>query len=189
MRTKNACGAGSSASGFTMIELMIVASVLLLTLLFFSQSMGSTAALSGVNRETGLATEGAREIIERMQGAEDFADVFRLYNDYPDDDPDLPGSAPGAGFAVAGLEPTDDDPDGLVGEIRFPTVPGAAGPELREDIVDEALGMPRDLDGDGLQDAIDKKGTYRLLPVELTLRWKGTTGVRSIQLQTLLANR
>ncbi|HEX6885421.1 MAG TPA: prepilin-type N-terminal cleavage/methylation domain-containing protein [Planctomycetota bacterium] len=188
--TKNTCAAGSPASGFTMIELMIVASVLLLTLLFFSQSMGSTAALSGVNRETGLATEGAREIVERMQGTEDFARVFRLYNDYPDDDPNGPGTAPGAGFAVAGLEPTDDDPDGLVGEIRFPTVPGPAGPQLREDVVDDALGMPRDLDGDGLPpDALDKKDTYRLLPVELTLRWKGKTGVRSIQLQTLLANR
>ena len=172
-----------------MVELLLVASVLLMTLLFFSQSMGSAVALSGVNRETGLATEGVREIVERMQGTEDFALVFRLYNDYPDDDPDEPGTAPGAGFAVAGLDPTDDDADGLVGEIRFPTLPGVAGPELREDVVDEALGMPRDLDGDGLPGAGDKKGTYRLLPVEVTLRWKGKTGVRSLQLQTLLANR
>ena len=182
-------GAARRRAGFTMIELLLVASVLLVTLLFFSQSMGSAVALSGVNRETGLATEGVREIVERMQGTEDFALVFRLYNDYPDDDPDGQGTAPGAAVAVAGLDPTDDDPDGLVGEIRFPTVPGAAGPELHEDVVDDALGMPRDLDGDGLPGAGDKKGTYRLLPVEVTLRWKGKTGVRSLQLQTLLANR
>jgi hypothetical protein len=172
-----------------MIELLIVASLVLLTLLFFSQSMGSAAALSGVNRETGLATDGAREVVERMQGTDDFALVFRLYNDYPDDDPNGPGTAPGASFAVVGLGPTDDDPDGLVGEIRFPTVPGAAGPELREDVVDDALGMPHDLDADGLVDAGDKKGTYRLLPVELTVRWRGRAGVRSLQLQTLLADR
>jgi hypothetical protein len=172
-----------------MIELMLVASVLLVTLLFFSQSIGSTAALTGVNRETGLATEAAREVMERMQGTDDFALVFRLFNDFPDDDPDGPGTAPGASFAVAGLDPTEDDPDGLVGEIRFPTVPGAAGPELREDVVDDALGMPRDLDGDGLVDGVDKKGTYRLMPVEVSLRWRGKTGVRSLQLQTLLADR
>ena len=60
---------------------------------------------------------------------------------------------------------------------------------LFRSVFDDALGMPYDLDGDGIAGPGDKKGTYRLLPVELTLRWRGRTGVRSLQLQTLLADR
>jgi len=176
-------------SGFTILELLIVSCVLMLAMLLFVQSMGSAVALTGVNRETGLATEKAREVLERMQGTEDFSLLFRLYNDDPSDDPGTPGSGPGAGFAVEGLDPVDDDPDGLVGEIRFPATPGAAGPELHENLDDEVLGMPRDLNGDGMIDESDHKGDYRLLPVALTLRWKGRTGIRSLELQTVLADR
>jgi len=182
-------GPARRRTGFTMLELLIVASVLLLALLLFSQTMGSAMTLTGVNRETGLATEGALESLERMQGTEDFSLVFRLYNANPDDDPEFPGSAPGAGFAVDGLDAADDDPDGLVGEIRFPTAMGPAGLELREDVLDENLGMPRDLNGDDLLDGNDHRDDYRLLPVEVTLRWKGKTGIRSFTLQTLLADR
>ena len=165
---------------------MIVASVLLLALVMFSQSMGSAAKLGGVNRETRLALDAARETIETLQGEERFADVFALYNADPGDDPTA--GAPGPGFAVFGLDPADDDPDGMVGEIVFPTADALGQLVLRESVVDEALGMPRDLnaDGDLLDDLTDD---YRLLPVLVRLRWKGATGVRSIEAQTFLADR
>lgn len=179
---------GRTRGGFTLIELMLVMSVLMVALLLLSRSLGTAMRLTDVNRETALAADGARQMIELMRGNEDFSQVFALYNDDPDDDPGLPGSAPGAGFAVNGLDPVDGDPDGLVGEIRFPTVLGAGGLELREDVLDESLGMPRDLDGNGAVDAVDHGDDYRLLPVSLTLRWKGVTGVRSLEVQTLLAD-
>ena len=181
--------AAHERSGFTMIELLIVVCVVLLTLLLFSQTMGSAIALNSVNRESNLATEGARGMIEELQGGEDFSLLFRLYNDYPDDDPGGPGTAPGAGFEVEGLEPADDDPDGFVGEIRFPSTMGPGGLELHEDLIDEALGMPRDLDCDGSLDGADKKGTYCLLPVTVSLRWKWRTGVRTLEVATFLAER
>jgi type II secretory pathway pseudopilin PulG len=176
-------------AGWTLIELLLVVSVVLMTLLFFTRSMGSTLQLTEVNRETGLALDGARDALERLQGAADFQELFRLYNSDPGDDPGLPGSGPGPGFEVTGLTPVDGDADGLVGEIRFPTVDGSSGPQLREDVLDEALGMPRDLDGlDGI-DGDDHRDDYRLLPVEVTLRWKGRTGIRTLSLQTLLTER
>jgi hypothetical protein len=146
--------------------------------------MGSAIALTSVNRETGLALEAARDRVERMQG-EEFLQVFRLYNPDPTDDP-AGVVGPGSGFAVAGLDPAPDDPDGLVGELRFPTLTGS---ELREDVADEDLGMPRDLDGRNGVDASDHKDDYRLLPVEVTLRWRGTSGIRTLTLRTLLADR
>ena len=168
-------GGAESRSGFTLLELVIVAGVLLFALLMFTQTMGSTMALTGVNRETNLATEGAQEVLERMQG-EDFALLFERYSASP-------------GFAVQGLDPLDDDADGLVGEIRFPGVDGVTGAELREDVLDERLGMPRDLNGDGVVDALNHRGDYRLLPVAVTLRWKGQSGQRSLELESLIADR
>ena len=168
-------GRAGNRSGFTLLELVIVAGVLLFALLMFTQTMGSSMALTGVNRETSLASEGARDALERLQG-EDFALLFANH-------------AASAGFAVPGLDPLDDDADGLVGEFRFPSVSGAAGPELREDVVDERLGMPRDLNGDGVVDALDHRNDYRLLPVAVTLRWKGQSGPRTLELETLIADR
>ena len=176
------------ASGFTLIELMLVITVLMVALLVLSQSMGTAMTLTDVNRETALASDGARDAIELLQGVERFQEVFALYNTDPADDPAGPGTAPGAAFSIAGLQPADDDPDGMVGEIRFPAVVTATGLKLSEEIDDEALGMPRDLDGSGFIElgTIDE---YRLLPVALTLRWKGSTGIRSLEIQTLLADR
>lgn len=181
--------AGAKArDGFTLIELLLVMSVLMVALLLLSRSVGTAMRLTDVNRETALAADGAQQMIELLRGTEDFSQIFALYNDDPDDDPGLPGSAPGAGFAVDGLDPVDGDPDGLVGEIRFPSILGVGGLELHEDIFDDYLGMPRDLNGDGALDTMDHAGDYRLLPVSLTLRWKGVTGVRRLEIQTLLAD-
>ena len=171
--------------GFTLLELMIVVSVLLVTLLAMSQSLVASMKLNGVNRETALATDGIREITEVLEGVEDFSMLFALYNANPADDPGLPGSAPGAAFAVPGLSPVETDPDGRVGEIVFPTL----GFELREDLLDANLGMPRDLNGDGVVDAANHAGNYRILPVLLRLRWKGSGCERSMEVRTLLADR
>jgi hypothetical protein len=38
------------------------------------------------------------------------------------------------------------------------------------------LGLPRDLNGDGDADDADVEGTARILPVLLTLRWRGENG-------------
>jgi type II secretory pathway pseudopilin PulG len=175
--------------GFTIVELLLVVSVLMIAFLALSQSLVASMALTRVNRESALATDALRQTVEVLQGVDEFGSVFALYNSDSSDDP-VPGLAPGAAFAVAGLEPADDDPDGLVGEIVFPAVDGAAGLVLREDLDLPELGMPRDLNGDG--DAVDVLGPadeYRLLPVLVRVRWRGASGERRAEVRTLLADR
>jgi len=171
-----------------MIELTLVISVLLVAFLALSQSLVTSMALTRVNRESALATDGIRRVIEQMQGEKNFDLLFRLYDSDPLDDPG-PLPAPGNTFKIEGLEPSPDDPDGIVGEIVFPVIETAGGPELHEDIDMPELSMPRDLDGDGLIDSLDHAGNYRLLPVIVRVRWKGISGERTAEARTLIADR
>jgi len=194
MKTREGCGRrGRSSRGrkhalvaMTMVELALVMSILAVAFLALSQSLVGAVSLNRVNRETALATDGLREQVERMEGVEDFSAVFSLYNSDPGDDP--VGGAPGPTFDVRGLDPVDGSL--AVGEVFFPTLDAGGGvQELREDVVDPELGMPRDLNGDGKPDGLDHSDDYRLLPVLLRLRWKGPSGEREAVLRTLLADR
>ncbi len=172
--------------GFTFLELAVVMTILLSALLLFSSTVSGVAKTRSVNRETSLAVAAARNLLETLR-SEDFGQVYALYNADPDDDPDGPGTAPGHRFAVAGLDEAPDSPDGLEGEVVFPTTIDALdGLELREDVELRALGMPRDLSGDGKVDDQDHAGSYFILPVQVRLRWKGATGMRQFELASQL---
>jgi hypothetical protein len=70
----------------------------------------------------------------------------------------------------------------------MPTQTGAGGAlELREDVVDAGLGMPRDLNLDGVIDALDHSGDYRILPVRVLVEWTGMSGNRTHRLETVLS--
>jgi prepilin-type N-terminal cleavage/methylation domain-containing protein len=173
-------------AGFTFVELAVVMTILLSALLIFSSTVSGVAKQRSVNRETGLAVSAARNLLETLR-SEDFGEVFALYNADPADDPGGPGSAPGHRFAVAGLDEAPDSLDGLEGEVVFPTAWSAGGAlELREDLEIRALGLPRDLSGDGKVDDQDHSAGYFILPVQVRLRWKGATGVRQFELASQL---
>lgn len=184
-RTGSARARGARA-GMSLLELMIAIVLLLIGMLGFTQSLVSSVTTGATTRETSLATEAARRTLETLS-SEDFGQVFARYNADPTDDPGGAGSAPGASFAVAGLQAAAGDPDGLPGEILFPTLAGAPG-VLREDAVNAALGVPRDLDGDGVVDALDHASDYRLLPVVVRVSWRGKAGDAQFELRTLLAD-
>ena len=74
-------------AGFTIIELMLVIAVLMVALLLLSQSLGAAMRLTNTNRETALAADGAQEMLEILQGAEEFSQLFALCNARIDDDP------------------------------------------------------------------------------------------------------
>jgi type II secretory pathway pseudopilin PulG len=170
----------------TLIEVMLSATVMVVGLLGFLGVTVMAIDTSSANREADLATDAARQAIETMQAA-DFADAFRLFNADPADDPGGAGTAPGNAFAVAGLDPLPTDPDGTVGEIILPAVAVGGSEELREDVQEAVLGMPRDLNGDGLQDALDHAADYGILPVLVRLEWRGATGAAAMEFKTLLA--
>lgn len=149
-------------------------------------SISSFARLEEANRESTLATLATRRALENLQ-AQDFTQIFALFNEDAADDPGgVP--APGAGFAVAGLTVQDGDADGLAGRVIFPVSPGAPAP-LREDLVAPEDGFPRDLNADGAVDALDHAGDYAVLPVRVRVEWRGASGNRFIELQTVLVDR
>jgi type II secretory pathway pseudopilin PulG len=170
----------SRAGGFTLLEVMVSATVFLLVAGAVTTSIVLSSALNTTSRETALAAHAAESIIEELKSVE-FAEAFARYNANPKDDPPL-GSSPGAAFLVAGLAAPSDDADGFVGRIEFP----GDGSELREDEDDAALGLPRDLNGDELEDALDHAADYRILPVRVIVAWTGQNGARTIELVTLL---
>ena len=168
----------------TMLELVLAIAVLLIAVGATLGSLSSFVVLGDSAWETKRAYLAAQQALERMR-AENFAELFIRYNEEPNDDPLGAGTAPGSGFAVVGLEPQQADPDGLAGRILMPVVVGAPG-ALREDLNEPAFGLPRDLDGDGGWDALDHSGDYQLLPVRVVVEWRGRSGNRRVELQTML---
>jgi hypothetical protein len=167
----------------------ILALLLLVAVGGLSGAVLSSLRLARTTDESSLADEAARALAARMQ-IQAFEGLFFLYNAFPDDDPAGPGTAPGAAFDVLGLAPRADDPDGRVGRIVFPSVELPDGSQaLREDVVDERLGMGedgRDLNNDG--DRVDQlTDDYVLLPARLIVEWTGAGGDRLYELDLVLA--
>jgi type II secretory pathway pseudopilin PulG len=167
----------------TMIELMISVVILTVCCGMLTSTLSATNLHRATNRERALAAEAARGVVEDMHNWR-FGAVFTTYNDDPSDDPEGVGSAPGKHFAVEGLSPASDDADGFVGEVFLPTTRSP----LLESVEDEQLCMPRDLNGDMVIDGEDHTQDHIILPVRVVVRWKARSGVRSLELHTMLAD-
>jgi hypothetical protein len=178
---------GRSARGFTLVEIALLTVILLVAVGGLSGAVISAIRLSRATEERAIADDGARDMAAQLT-LTPFRDIFASYNADPNDDPGVPGSAPGEHFDVRGLAPRRDDPDGRVGRILFPAVDVGGGPaqELREDFVEPRWGMPRDLSGDGQPDNLDHAGDYLVLPATVRLDWVGAGGTRSLQVDVLL---
>ncbi len=157
--------------------------VLLVALSIFSSTVAATMRMRTSNRDNAVAAEAARVVLEIMRD-QPFDQLLALYNADPLDDPGGQGTAPGHRFTVEGLEPAPESPDGMIGEIRFPVVNVGTDEEpdweLREDVDDRQLGMPRDLSGDAVTDEEDHASDYVRLPVGVNLAWQGEAGPREL---------
>lgn len=180
LRRTTSAGRPRSRSGFTALEVLITIAVFTIGISAVSSTLLASRSLNKTTRETSVALEAAESAMETLRG-EAFEEAFARFNATDLDDP-AGGNSPGIRFAVDGLRVREDDEDGFVGEIIFP----GNGVELREDFVDDELGMPRDLDGDGNVDANDHSGDYVLLPVRVRLEWTGQNGNRFIELNSVL---
>ncbi|MEM7307007.1 MAG: type II secretion system protein [Planctomycetota bacterium] len=175
-------------AGFTLLELSVATVVGVIAMMLLTRMIGALDKQKRINRERALAAAATANLLERMRG-EDFGEVFALYNQDPADDPGGAGSAPGARFAVDGLAPAEDSPDGLTGEITFADVAGAGTARLlREDVANDLLGTPRDLNGDSMIDGDDHAADYYLLPISIRIRWQGGIGPRELVTTTQLCD-
>lgn len=169
--------------GFSLLEVTVSATVFVIAFGAIITNLVVGMALGESTREMALATESAQNAAEILRST-DFATVFAQYNSNPDDDPDGIGTAPGSGFAVPGLTAPPDDADGLAGAILFP----GDGTSLFESVQDLTLGMPRDLNADGVVDLLDHSLDYANLPVRIQIVWRGRGGTRSITIMTSLSD-
>jgi hypothetical protein len=192
-REEQMCGAicpggnrASARGGFSMVEVAIATVLLLFALGGLSTTVVSSLRLADSNGELAVASAAVHQVAERLQ-AEEFATLWARYNGDAADDPGGAGTAPGPGFVVDGLRAVPGDPDGLVGEIRFPDLTAGGVWQLREDVVDASVGMPRDLNADGVVDAFDHGDDYVLLPVSVRLEWRDAAGDRNVEVDLLLA--
>jgi len=171
-------------AGFTLVEVVFIAALLLIAVGGLSGAVVTSRQLSRATDETARADLAARDMAERLFEVP-FSDIFATFNTDADDDPGGPGTAPGAGFAVAGLAPTADDPDGMCGEIVFPAQDVAGVLQLLEGLDMPAYGMPRDLNGDG-DDDDDASDDYVILPVTIRISWLGTAGEQRLEISQIL---
>lgn len=169
-------------AGFTLVEVLLAVVVLVLASGAAVSSLIASRNLNEVADERAIAREAIDSKIAEMR-SNDFAQVFALFNDSAADDP-IGVTAPGANFAAGPLAAQFGDPDGLPGIVEFPTVAG----RLREDVVDVALGMPRDLDVDGSITAADLSDTYRFLPFAVRVAWRGVKGDMVLTQHYVLTN-
>jgi prepilin-type N-terminal cleavage/methylation domain-containing protein len=170
--------------GVTLLEIAIAVTILAIGLGTAVYALLGAMALQRSVAERSLALQAAESVMESIQG-EVFAEAFARFNGTADDDP-AGGLSPGDAFDVPGLQARPGDPDGLPGEIRFP----GDNVLLLENVVDAELGMPRDLtlDEPPVIDNLDHAADYRVLPVQVIVRWRGATGNREVVLGTTLNN-
>ncbi len=176
-----------SEGGFSLLEVTIAISVLTLALVGATGSILAGNRLQRVNRESAVAEDAVRQVLESMRGAA-LATTFARFNATAADNP-AGVVSPGATFAVEGLREPPENAGAPVGTIVFPAILDGGVLELREDFVDAELGMPADLNGDGAIDGADHSGDYRVLPVRVQVQWFGVSGTRTLAVETVLWNR
>lgn len=169
-------------AAFTLVETSVSIAVLVLGVLGMVASVTAGDRLILENRQTRQAYVAAQTMFAQLQ-SEPIDTVFQRYNSSSSDDPTGQGRAPGASFTARGLLSDSSTCVEGTGSIRFPTRDGAT---LREDIDDPALGMPRDLDGDGVISHTALSKTPLVLPVLVTIRWATSHGEREVQVRKFL---
>jgi type II secretory pathway pseudopilin PulG len=171
-------------TGFTLVELIVSFSALLIVLLGFSRMMLSSRMASSTAHEATLAKEAARGMIEILK-AHRLPDTYATYNADTTDGGSAPvaGFVAGDGFPVRGLEAHE----GLAepGQIIFPE----QGGELSELVNLPQMGWTNlDLNGDGDHDDVNVSDEYKFLPVAVRVSWRGAGGPGSVEFRTLIAN-
>ena len=160
---------GDRRGGFTLVEIGLAMTVLMIALMAMSASTLRMNSLRRQNRERAIAQNMIRAISEQVHATADR--LRRTSNDWSGDFVSAlaDGGSMGNTFSVGELTPRTEQP--TVGTIELVVDETATDDELGFE-----LGMPRDLDGDGAIDNADVSATARLFPVVVRTRWTGVSG-------------
>ena len=150
-------GLGESR-GFTLVEVMISLALLATGFLGLAAFYVAGARSYDMTHEDTVVLHALRQVAEKMRGAP-FASVSTLYQGYT--------------FAVDGIQGT-----GSVTIYMNET-------DTSTDA--QALGLPRDLDGDGMATHTNVSGGYLLLPAKISVTWQNPRGPQVRSLYLLLA--
>jgi prepilin-type N-terminal cleavage/methylation domain-containing protein len=163
----------ASRGGFTLIEVLVTASVLLIGLLAMTSTSVVVNSLRKSSADRSIAQAAIQAIVEDLHASAREAgtepvnwanDILAVYG---------PGGIPGDTFPVEGLEPWP-------GEANVATVALITDETTTDAGLQVAAGMPRDLDGDGAASNTDVSATASLLPAIVRLRWRGDAGQQEI---------
>ena len=157
-----------------MIEILVFVALLLMGLLALTSTSVTVHRLRGVNDERNTARAAVQSVIEEMQ-----RNSSLLFNAEPGWSSALiaeyaPGGTYGNTFDVIGLEPQPGEP--TVGTIQVITDETLTDEELQV-----SLGLPVDLDNDGVIDNNDVTDTAEILPVVVRVAWTGVGGESEIR--------
>lgn len=165
-------GRGSRSSGragFTLLEVTLAVTVLLVAVLAAAASTLRMHALRRTNRERTIAQNAVRSVSERLQSLSARAVT----------DPAGWSTTVLMGVAAAGEIGPRFDVRELTAREGAPSV-GTVTIVTDENANDAALGaelgLPRDLDGDGTSANGDVSANALLLPVVVRARWHGVNG-------------
>jgi Tfp pilus assembly protein PilV len=156
-------------SGFTLIEIALTTTVLLVALVSTSASVFSLHALRRQSRERSIAHNAVQIRSERVHAAARAA--IHQTGSWATHvvSSQCPAGTLEADFDVEGLTPQDGEAH--VGKIVF-----VVDETLSDADLGVSLGLPRDLDGDGAIWNHDVSARARILPVLVSARWKGVRG-------------
>ena len=146
------------ASGFTLLEVMVALSVLMVALLGFGSLLVVNARSYDIASEGTVAVHVLRQTAEKMRSAA-FDDIVNSFLGYSFVVTDINAVCTVTLF----LNETDTSPDA------------------------QKLGLPRDLDGDGQASTTNVSASYRLLPAKISVAWTNQRGAQSEELYLLFA--
>lgn len=175
--------------GITMLEVTISMALMTASICALLSVMFTSHRVSDSSNDTTIAMNAVYNMIEQMRNYSDFESVYAYYNSNASDDPGGSGTAPGCNFTVSGLTAKSGDSDGRPGKIVFPEATIGTGLNLAENVSNSQMGMPRDLNGDGVIDAVSHSTDYIMLPVRVEVEWQGSEGDRKVSAHTFFQRR
>ena len=165
----SALGSNKRRRGFSMVETMVVSTILLMGLMALTSTSMTVDRLRRSNEARRIATNALETTISEIQRtslqatdsdvgwAQTLVDTYGAVGD------------PGGDFPVRGLEARE----GASGVLHIDLVTDET---LTDQEIGVELGLPIDQNNDGLISSNDTTGDAQMLPVVVTLEWVSAAG-------------